>query len=263
MEELVQNLPDILLKKKAMHDKMRLIASRDVNLGDLVWVQLPCSSWWLAQAVDENSVSGKFKPRNKSVGEVLVRLYGSYKYLYVDPIMSHGKFEDKFEAYSGNYMDILKETLEQESNCLRSGRSKRKEVKSKEFASDEVSQESIPKQDVTNKSQDTIPLHSKTENKFKSTKVQNHKVVQKRPRPSDLNPVNLCAPFNKRSSAQKGMQKNPKPSKLEIASNSVERSNELLSERRIKVMQTLGLIAPSGSPFHLKSWTHFSHMEYL
>ncbi|CAA3004534.1 Hypothetical predicted protein [Olea europaea subsp. europaea] len=245
-----------------MHDKMPLIASRDVNLGDLVWVLLPCSSWWLAQAVDENSVSGKLKPINKSAGEVLVRLYGSYKYLYVDPIMSHGKFEDKHEAYSGNYMDILKETLEQELKCLRSGRSRRKEVKSKEFASDEVSQESILKQDVTNKSQDAITLNSKTENKFRS-KVQNHKVVQKRPRPSDLNPVNLCAPSSKRSSAQKGVPKNSNPSKLEIANNSVERSNELLRERRIKVMQTLGLIAPSGSPFHLKSWTHFSRMEYL
>ncbi|KAL2520738.1 uncharacterized protein Fot_24661 [Forsythia ovata] len=242
-----------------MHE-MQLITGRDLNLGNLVWVQLHCSSWWLAQAVDENSVSGKHKPKNKSAGEVLVRLYGSYKYLYVDPITSHGKFEDKLEAYSGNYMDILKEALKQELNCLRS-RSERKEVKSKEFATDEESHDSIPKKNITNKSQDTTTPHY-TENKSRS-KVQNHKEVQKRPRPGDLSPVSLCAPSNKRSSAQKGMQKNPKPSKLESATNSVEISNELLSARRIKVMQTLGLVAPSGSPYHLKSWTHFSEMEYL
>ncbi|KAL2498083.1 PWWP domain-containing protein [Abeliophyllum distichum] len=236
-----------------MHE-MQLITSRGLNLGNLVWVQLHCSSWWLAQAVDENSVSDKHKPRNKSAGEVLVRLYGSYKYLYVDPITSHGKFEDKLEAYSGNYMDILKEALKQELNCHRS-RSEREEVKSEEFATDEESHDSIPKKNITNKSQDTTTPRY-TENKSRS-KVQNHKEVRKRPRPGDLSPVSLYAPSNKRS------QKNPKPSKLESATNSVEKSNELLSERRIKVMQTLGLVAPSGSPFHLKSWTHFSEMEFL
>ncbi|KAL2520735.1 uncharacterized protein Fot_24658 [Forsythia ovata] len=225
-----------------MHE-MQLITSRDLNLGDLVWVQLHCSSWWLAQAVDENSVSGKHKPRYKSAGEVLVRLYGSYKYLYVDPITSHGKFEDKLEAYSGNDMDILKEALKQELNCLRSSRSERKVVKSKEFATDEKSQDSIPKKNITNKSQDTTTPHCKSRS--------NHKDVRKRPRPGDLSHVSL------------GMQKNSKPSKLESATNSVEKSNVLLSARRIKVMQTLGLVAPSGSPFHLKSWTHFSEMEYL
>ncbi|KAL2498075.1 PWWP domain-containing protein [Abeliophyllum distichum] len=232
---------DVMLKKKAMHE-MQLITSRDLNLGDLVWVQLHCSSWWLAQAVDENSVSGIHKPRYKSAGEVLVRLYGSYKYLYVDPIMFHGKFEDKLEAYSGNYMDILKEALKQELNCLRSSSSEKKLVKNKEFATDEESRGSIPKKNITNKSQDTTTLHCKSRS--------NHKEVRKRPRPGDLSHASLYAPSNKRSSAQK-------------ARNSIEKSNELLNARRIKVMQTLGLVAPSGSPFYLKSWTHFSEMEYL
>ncbi|KAL7176575.1 hypothetical protein ACSBR2_029998 [Camellia fascicularis] len=44
-------------------------------LGDLIWVRLRSSSWWPTQVVDDNTVSQRDKPINRSVGEVLVRLW--------------------------------------------------------------------------------------------------------------------------------------------------------------------------------------------
>ncbi|CAL5331486.1 unnamed protein product [Camellia sinensis] len=41
-------------------------------LGDLIWVRLRGSSWWPAQVVDDNTVSQRDKPINRSVGEVHV-----------------------------------------------------------------------------------------------------------------------------------------------------------------------------------------------
>ncbi|KAI8023796.1 hypothetical protein LOK49_LG03G02560 [Camellia lanceoleosa] len=41
-------------------------------LGDLIWVRLCGSLWWPAQVVDDNTVSQRDKPINRSVGKVHV-----------------------------------------------------------------------------------------------------------------------------------------------------------------------------------------------
>ncbi|XP_052191518.1 uncharacterized protein LOC127800760 isoform X2 [Diospyros lotus] len=67
--------------------------SEEVVLGDLIWVRIHGSSWWPAQVADDNTVSQKIKPRDRSAGDVLVRLYGSYKYMYVDSRTYQLEFE--------------------------------------------------------------------------------------------------------------------------------------------------------------------------
>ncbi|KAF5942688.1 hypothetical protein HYC85_020330 [Camellia sinensis] len=101
--------------------------SEEVVLGDLIWVRLRGSSWWPAQVVDENTVTRRNKPRNGSVGKVLVRLYGSYKYMYVDPMTCRSGFENILKENNGNYREILEKTLEQDLARFKSGRAKGKE----------------------------------------------------------------------------------------------------------------------------------------
>uniref|UniRef100_A0A7N0USC6 PWWP domain-containing protein n=1 Tax=Kalanchoe fedtschenkoi TaxID=63787 RepID=A0A7N0USC6_KALFE len=82
-----------------------------VKLGYLIWVKLHPSSWWPAQVVDAETVSEFVKPIERLVGEVLVRVYGSYIYLYVDPTESRIEFEKVLKRYDGNYDAILEEAL--------------------------------------------------------------------------------------------------------------------------------------------------------
>ncbi|XVE95193.1 hypothetical protein REPUB_Repub02eG0075300 [Reevesia pubescens] len=96
----------------------------EVSLGDLIWVKLHRSSWWPALVVDENSVSKSSKPGSRSEGEVLVRLYGSYEYLYADPMKYYSEFKMILEQNNGSCYDILDKALEQD--C-----SRRKSIKPK------------------------------------------------------------------------------------------------------------------------------------
>lgn len=86
-------------------------SNAEFKLGDMTWIKLRGTSWWPAQVhllvsvilfcrekgkmisqpnlmlllhafvqiVDKNAVSGNHKPRKGKSGEVLVRLYGTYK----------------------------------------------------------------------------------------------------------------------------------------------------------------------------------------
>lgn len=94
---------------------------KEVFLGDLIWVSLHGSSWWPAQVFDDNAVSQRNKPRKRSAGEVLVRLYGSYKYMYVDPIKCRTEFDNILKQKNGNYNEIFEKALEQDLARLRSG----------------------------------------------------------------------------------------------------------------------------------------------
>ncbi|CAK9186603.1 unnamed protein product [Ilex paraguariensis] len=107
-------------------------ATREVNFGDLIWVRLHGSTWWPAQVFDENTVSGSTRPGNRSVGEVLVRLYGSYKYLYVDPHGSRLEFENILKESNGSYREILKNSLDLEFSRFKSRGSKGTKSKSRE-----------------------------------------------------------------------------------------------------------------------------------
>ncbi|KAM7255837.1 hypothetical protein ACFE04_011578 [Oxalis oulophora] len=83
-----------------------------VNLGDLVWVK-DDALWWPAQVVNENNINGGFKPRNtKSMGDVLVRLYGRYKFLYANLVKYRSDFKIVEEQNGGSFDEIFRKTLE-------------------------------------------------------------------------------------------------------------------------------------------------------
>ncbi|KAJ0026092.1 hypothetical protein Pint_08465 [Pistacia integerrima] len=86
---------------------------REVMLGDIIWVKLQSNSWWPAQVVDENTVSESNKPDDKAVGAALVRLYGTYEYLYVDLIKSRLEFQIVLEQNNGSHREIFEKALEQ------------------------------------------------------------------------------------------------------------------------------------------------------
>ncbi|KAL6997404.1 hypothetical protein U1Q18_007530 [Sarracenia purpurea var. burkii] len=106
--------------------------SEEVVLGDVIWVSLHGSSWWPAQVVDDNTVAPSKKPRNRSVGDVLARLYGSYKYIYVDPIACRTEFQNILKQNNGNYSEIFKKALEKDFPCFKSGTAKGNASKSQE-----------------------------------------------------------------------------------------------------------------------------------
>ncbi|ONI35341.1 hypothetical protein PRUPE_1G530900 [Prunus persica] len=103
-----------------------------VKVPDLIWVKINGGSWWPAQVVDDNTVNVNNKPSKRSAGKVLVRLYGSYKYLYVDPLKYHSEFDIILKQNNGCYREILLKALEQDVSCLKSNRSKKQGSESKE-----------------------------------------------------------------------------------------------------------------------------------
>ncbi|KAI5655013.1 hypothetical protein M9H77_32200 [Catharanthus roseus] len=130
---------------------------RKANYGDLLWIQLHGSSWWPAQVVDDSTISAVCKPKKRRKGDVLVRLYGSYKYRFVDPISSYLEFEDILTKYNGSHIAILKESLKQ----LKLGTPKKKLVKMKENVGADASQKRMVKQKQKKKQK----VISKTETK--------------------------------------------------------------------------------------------------
>ncbi|KAJ8543672.1 hypothetical protein K7X08_025290 [Anisodus acutangulus] len=126
----------------------------EVDFGNLIWVQLDGQSW-LGQVVDEKALGGNKKLTKKVAGEVLVRLYGSYTYLYVDPIKSQLEYEKIAEKYHGNHISILGETLKQDLLHLKSGGLKMEDIQSNEILGAGASQGK-----GNNNSQDMTPSTS-------------------------------------------------------------------------------------------------------
>ncbi|KAG6648734.1 uncharacterized protein LOC122315059 [Carya illinoinensis] len=273
------------------------VVADQVTWGDLIWVRLNGGSWWPAQVIDENTISESIKPGNKSAGEVLVRLYGSYKYLYFDPVKSQSEFKRILEQNNGCYWKIFKEALEQDCPRSKSGRSKRQGSKSKakviiDASRDKFNQNEVKDQDIeasnhvivsTRRQLPTITpkMKLKIGNSEKAEKEKNDASKQ------DGIRMNLKA--NRSSSAEeeaesiapnqdrlqrklkrvrssgegKKSNQNVVQKKLKLDSPNLEPTSQRakeettlfgkspeLSARRVKVMQGLGLIAPSGSPFY-------------
>ncbi|KAF5456002.1 hypothetical protein F2P56_025520 [Juglans regia] len=129
------------------------VVADQVTWGYLIWIRLNGGSWWPAQVIDENTIGESIKPGNKSAGEVLVRLYGSYKYLYVDPVKSQSEFKRILEQNNGCYWKIFKEALEQDCPHSKSGRSKGQGSKSKakviiDASRDKFNQNEVKDQDI-------------------------------------------------------------------------------------------------------------------
>ncbi|XP_019414438.1 PREDICTED: DNA (cytosine-5)-methyltransferase 3B-like [Lupinus angustifolius] len=156
-----------------------------VALGDMIWIRLRHGSWWPAQVVDAKSVNKSMKPKKRSAGDILVRLYGSYKYSYVDPIRCKSEFETILKNNNYSYRDILQQSLEKDLPSKKSSRSK----------------------------------GSSSESKGTPSKRKSH--------PKDGDDLDSESP----------------------ETTALVKSQEL-STRRVRVMASLGLIAPTGSPFH-------------
>lgn len=154
----------------------------DFRPGDMTWIKLHGASWLPAQIVDDNAVSDNVKPRKRKSGEVLVRLYGTYKYSYMSPVTSLLEFNNVLKRNKSTQREIFRKTLEQDLSELQSGR-----------------------------------------NNARRSKVKGNGSVYKE------KPVSFKRAIEEHN--------NETPLKPEG------------SARRLKVMQDLGLTAPSGSPY--------------
>ncbi|KAJ4965184.1 hypothetical protein NE237_017033 [Protea cynaroides] len=92
----------------------------ELMLGDVIWVKINGCTWWPGQVVDENNVSDCLKPQNRVAGEVLVRLYGSYEYLYVDSMKWRAEFENILKQNNGSYSEVFQKALEQDLSSIKS-----------------------------------------------------------------------------------------------------------------------------------------------
>ncbi|KAI7744489.1 hypothetical protein M8C21_010393, partial [Ambrosia artemisiifolia] len=205
-----------LVENKAEKETVNVQTSKD-NIGELLWVKLNEASWWPAQIVDENLVSSVNKPSKGLSSDVLVRKY-------VDIHSSSAEFKTMIIKNNFNYHEIVKKSLEQDLPSLSSSKSrKRQQSKSKGKVVAEASQ---------NGSSNKSPVSSKKRKQEKTKTAESH------------------------SQTPEIKSKNPKPTPELVhhdtdpsTANTATRRPEELSARRVKVMQSLGLVAPSGSPF--------------
>ncbi|XP_019438502.1 PREDICTED: histone-lysine N-methyltransferase TRX1-like isoform X2 [Lupinus angustifolius] len=170
-------------KSKVSEGGGEQVKTDSIAFGDVIWIKLRHGSWWPAQVVDAKSVDKSMKPRKRSVGDVLVRLYGSYKYSYVDPIQSRSEFETILKSNNGSYRDILLQSLEKD-----------------------------------------LPSNKSSKSKGSSSKGT--------------------------PSKRKSCQKDDDDLDSESPETAALGKSQELSARRVRVMASLGLIAPPGSPFH-------------
>ncbi|XP_020107875.1 uncharacterized protein LOC109723793 isoform X2 [Ananas comosus] len=114
--------------------------------GDITWIKISDHSWWPSQVVDEESVANK--PKKKAKDEVLVRIYGTCKYFYVDPLKFISEFESVRKRENISTRELLKKTLEQDISKMKSaGKSKRKLREPKDNDAAKASNHKKQKQD--------------------------------------------------------------------------------------------------------------------
>ncbi|KAL4556478.1 hypothetical protein LXL04_039133 [Taraxacum kok-saghyz] len=200
-----------------------LVPNKEVIIGDILWVKLHEASWWPAQVVDEKLVSSGNKPSSKgSNSDVLVRVYGSYIYKYVDVSRSRDEFKKILEENNYNRDDIMMKSLEKDLSALNAN-SSRKRQRSKSKAS-EASQNRSSKKDTSDKHKPQSKVSSKKQKQEKTKTVNRLPATPQR--------------------VQNGTQPSSSPNAATLGCEEEE-----LSGRRVKVMQSLGLVAPLGSPF--------------
>ncbi|GAV66829.1 hypothetical protein CFOL_v3_10339, partial [Cephalotus follicularis] len=286
------------LTEKEVADKK---LEETVMQGDEIWVNINGDSWWPAQVVDENTVSASKKAGNKSLGDVLVRLYGSYKYLYADPVKCRSDFEMVLKQNNGCRRQIFMKSLERDRQLLKSGGTKRRGSKTTGLASGMIT--GAEKDDVNEKHTEGRvsekkgkPQHSaglshlvrasrrkKLHHTVEQSKVnpKTDKQLVKENRRNKTSEQDVLrkklkrkSPGKKDSRSAEKLEISKTPKQAEVQKN-VERNSgstedtrnktsnqdqgmilsgksSELSARRKRVMQDLGLTAPSGSPFRKK-----------
>ncbi|KAH0989121.1 hypothetical protein GBA52_000604 [Prunus armeniaca] len=219
----------------------------EVKVADLIWVKINGGSWWPAQVVDDNTVNVNNKPSKRSAGKVLVRLYGSYKYLYVDPQKYHSEFDIILKQNNGCYREILIKALEQDVSCLKSSRSKKQGSKSKAesvavYSPTRVSNNNHARENHQTDSSSLTTEVQRTEFSVRVSPRRQQYVTIPQSKLEPNMPIAKEEEAKRKSPREDGLQK-----KLKRNGSSDQAE---VSVRRLRVMQHLGLIAPSGSPFH-------------
>ncbi|GAY41498.1 hypothetical protein CUMW_059920 [Citrus unshiu] len=206
--------------------------------GDVTWAKLRGNIWWPAVVVDENTVSECNKPSKRASGGVLVRLYGSYEYLYVDPIKFHLEFQ--------------KDLSHMKSGCSKGIGSKSTEGK---YKSDSASVQEQVKRKYSKQGSGHKKLkpNNTSDEKRRMSEISMEEQDEK-PMLNSPNSVSFIAilfPISSRSLPLylPSMQKLSYYIDYCFQEASLLGTSHELSARRLRVMQSLGLVAPSGSPF--------------
>ncbi|KAK9219487.1 hypothetical protein WN943_008132 [Citrus x changshan-huyou] len=225
--------------------------------GDVTWAKLRGNIWWPAVVVDENTVSECNKPSKRAFGGVLVRLYGSYEYLYVDPIKFHLEFQKVLEQSNGSHREIFEKALEQDLSHMKSGCSKGIGSKSTEgkYKSDSASVQEQLKRKYSKQGSGHKKLkpNNTSDEKRRMSEISMEEQDEK-PMLNSPNSVSFIAilfPISSRSLPLylPSMQKLSYYIDYCFQEASLLGTSHELSARRLRVMQSLGLVAPSGSPF--------------
>ncbi|XP_058088478.1 uncharacterized protein LOC131235330 isoform X2 [Magnolia sinica] len=275
---------------KGGDDKLR----KEFTLGDIVWIKIYDSSWWPAQVVDENTIGGGEKIEKKMEGGVLTRLYGSYEYLYVDPMKYHSEFENVLKQNNCSVKEILNKALEQDLSQIKSGAKSKRKASTRKV---EASRDKMPKQDriettqamgSLGKLQDGVKsnlLEAKARDESCKDKISVQDGVKKKKKadgqdsdmhagrkrkqrdPSAENGVSVASKAGRPGSdgvqrstteaavvdvlktPKQGDRKDKKTISSPISATNSLKCSQDMSARRMRVMQSLGLIAPCGSPF--------------
>ncbi|RZC62904.1 hypothetical protein C5167_024648 [Papaver somniferum] len=294
------------------------LLGKELKLGEVIWVKTNPSSWWPGQIVDAFTVSGTRIPKKREAGEVLVRLYGTYTYLYWNPKKYLGELMEALKVNDGSSTKMFQKALQQEIVYTRSSSLKRKYSDHKENAKDgdlsdrklkQNKEDNIQKQDNSS----TVPKVSSRELRTRKDKGQSgkqdgansaqrdlslgtRKEISKneipkqdgfrvgprvlRPRKAQDLPLKLedvrrtkmkansgvlssggtkkqipKPDISRQEGKKKGQKADEELAKKEEAGDSEKEVSENppnLSSRRVRVMQSLGLAAPSESPFKPK-----------
>ncbi|OMO50734.1 hypothetical protein CCACVL1_30289, partial [Corchorus capsularis] len=230
----------------------------EVSLGDLIWVKLRRNLWWPAVVVDEKGVDESSRPENRSEGEVLVRLYGSYEYLYADPVKYYSQFKTILEKSNGNCHEIFDKALEQDYSHLNSDKRKGQGSKSTDRSADASKGKKKSNQSgVTGNKKDMKNGKALSERVGKTnSKVSKQDGVKRKLGSS--NQVSSRTDKRAKNKANEVNCKSPKQGSVQrklnldvqISERTSPGKSPESSARRTRVMQGLGLIAPLGSPFH-------------
>ncbi|XP_058088539.1 histone H3-lysine(4) N-trimethyltransferase ATX1-like isoform X9 [Magnolia sinica] len=222
---------------KGGDDKLR----KEFTLGDIVWIKIYDSSWWPAQVVDENTIGGGEKIEKKMEGGVLTRLYGSYEYLYVDPMKYHSEFENVLKQNNCSVKEILNKALEQDLSQIKSGaKSKRKASTRKGKLQDGVKSNLLEAKARDESCKDKISVQDGVKKKKKAD-GQDSDGVQRS--------TTEAAVVDVLKTPKQGDRKDKKTISSPISATNSLKCSQDMSARRMRVMQSLGLIAPCGSPF--------------
>ncbi|KAJ8762579.1 hypothetical protein K2173_008018 [Erythroxylum novogranatense] len=220
--------------------------------GDLIWIKHSGESWWLAVVVNEDAVSRTSRPRTRSIGDVLIRIYGSSQYLYVDPSKFHSEFQSMLKENNGCSREILLKSLDQVLAHPKSSQSRRQQSKSKGTSRAMVNA-SGEKSNQNGINQERKLNHKSNSSEDAACNVRAKKAKAKHSKQFTLEKHNLkCRNIDEGDKTMTPLRDEvPKEDPLQSpksGGSSFARSKEPNARRR-KVMQTLGLVAPSGSPF--------------